>query len=261
MARLIAFCEASADFRTASELIDRVLRDEGPAWLADLIDEHPDSIRTWHACGGDRAFFDVHAWRECAKQLSIRIPHGHFGGRPGGAGAMMARTLFQIVRELNRRAEVDETIDVVVLVWDMDDQADERRRGLTAARDEARTWAPFDIVVGCANPMREAWVLAGFDPADDDEQVCLEATRGDLGFSPSEQAHRLDAKDEQAKLSSKRVLRGLVGVAPDREARCWRETPLEILRERGESSGLREYLDEVRDRLLPRCGTRKRTGL
>ena len=252
MAKLIAFCEAAADFRTASGLLDRVLREEGPPWIADLIDEHPDAVRIWHLDGAGRAFFDVHAWRAYVKQLSIRVPHGHFDGRPGGAGALMARTVFQIVRALNRRPN-EEAIEAVVLVWDMDDQPDARRGGLTSARTEARCWAAFEIVLGCANPMREAWVLAGFDPAHDDERARLEAARRELGFSPSEHAHRLDAKDEQAKLSAKRVLRALVDGDPEREARCWSETPLETLRARGEASGLREYLDEVSQLVLPRC--------
>lgn len=251
--RLIAFCEAAADFRTASGLLDRILRDEGPSWIADLLDDHPDSVRTWHLDREGRAFFDVHAWRACAEHLSVRVPHGHFGGRPGGAGALMARTIFHIVRALNRRPN-EEAIEAVVLVWDMDDQLDARRGGLSIARAEARSWATFEIVLGCVNPKREAWVLAGFDPLHDDERDRLEAARRELGFSPIEQAHRLDAKDEQAKLNAKRVLQALVGGDPDREARCWCETALETLRARGEASGLREYLDEVRQLVLPRCG-------
>lgn len=254
MPRLIAFCEADADFRTASGLLDRVLREEGPAWIADLIDAHPDSVRTWHLEREGRSFFKVHDLREYVKQLSIRVPHGHFGGRPGGAGALMARTVFHIARELNRRSSAEEEIEAVVLVWDMDDQADARREGLSIARAEARSWATFEIVLGCANPMREAWVLAGFDPVHDDEHARLDAARRELGFSPSEQAHRLDAKDEQAKLSAKRVLRALVDGDPDREERCWCETPLAALRTRGQESGLRDYLDEVRRLVVPRCG-------
>jgi hypothetical protein len=250
--RLIAFCEAPADFRTASGLLDRVLRQDGPSWIADLIGDHPDSVRTWHADNEGRAFFDLHRLDGYVKQLSIRVPHGHFGGRPGGAGALMARNAFHIVRELNRRLK-DEAIEAVVLVWDMDDQPDARCKGLSRARAEARSWAKFEIVLGCANPMREAWVLAGFDPADDDERGRLDAARRELGFSPSEQAHRLDAKDEQAKLSAKRILRTLVDDDPDREARCWRETSLETLQARGGPSGLREYLDELRQLVLPRC--------
>lgn len=252
--RLIAFCEADADFRTASGLLDRVLREEGPAWVADLIDEHPDSVRTWHRDSEGRVFADVHTWREYARRLSVRIPHGHFDGRPGGAGALMARTIFHIVRALNRRPDED-AIEVVVLVWDMDDQPDARREALVRARIEARSWATFAIVLGCPNPMREAWILAGFEPADEDERARFEAAQRELGFSPSEQAHRLVAKDEQAKLSPKRVLRALIGDDRAREARCWSEASLEVLQARGEKSGLGEYLDELRRFVLPRCGT------
>jgi hypothetical protein len=67
-----------------------------------------------------------------------------------------------------------------------------------------------------------------------------------------EQAHRLNAKDERAKLSAKRVLGLLVDGDLEREARCWLETSLETLRARGEESGLREYLDEVRQLALQR---------
>jgi hypothetical protein len=92
--RFIAFCEAAADFRIASDLVDRVLREEGPPWIADLIDEHPGSVRTWHLDNEGRLFFDLHGLNRYVKQLSIRVPHGHFGGRPGEAGALMGRTSF-----------------------------------------------------------------------------------------------------------------------------------------------------------------------
>ncbi len=116
---------------------------------------------------------------------------------------------------------------------------------MAGARTEARSWATFEIVLGCANPMREAWVLAGFEPGSDNERGRLDAGRRELGFSPSEQAHRLDAKDERAKLSAKRVLGLLVNGDLERASRCWLETSLETLRARGEERGLREYLEEV----------------
>lgn len=246
MTRLIAFCESPGDFRVAADLVDRVFREEGPSWVADLIGEHPDAVRSWHPSERG-AFFDVHTLRKQAKDLGVPIPHGHFNGRPGGAGALMARTVFHIVRALNRRASESEAIRVVVLVWDMDQQSSDRRRGLRDARDEAQTWASFQIVIGCPDPEREAWVLAGFEPIDDAERVRLENARRQLGFSPTEQAHRLVPHDDLPK----RVLHALVNGDPEREARCWRETPLDLLWERGEHSGLREYLDEVRRHILP----------
>jgi hypothetical protein len=78
--------------------------------------------------------------------------------------------------------------------------------------------------------------------------------RRELGFSPTMDAHRLDSNDEQAKRSSKRVLRILTLDDRDRERRCWTETPLETLRARGAAAGLSDFLDEVKQHLVPLCG-------
>jgi hypothetical protein len=37
----------------------------------------------------------------------------------------------------------------------------------------------------------------------------------------------------------------------EREERCWKETALATLQERGEQTYLKEFLAEVKDRLLP----------
>jgi hypothetical protein len=47
------------------------------------------------------------------------------------------------------------------------------------------------------------------------------------------------------------VLRVLVGDNPEREERCWKQTPLDTLHERGTQTGLDEYLHEVRQHLVP----------
>jgi hypothetical protein len=46
-ARWVMFCEARGDFRTASGLVDRVLRARGAAWLRDLLDGFPETVRAW----------------------------------------------------------------------------------------------------------------------------------------------------------------------------------------------------------------------
>jgi hypothetical protein len=111
--RLVAFCEAPADFQIASDLIDRVLREEGPSWVGDVMDAASDEIRSWRGDGAGRAFFDIHKLRDYTRELSVRVPHGHFGGRPGAAGALMARTVFSIVRMLTK---IDGPIDGVVVI-------------------------------------------------------------------------------------------------------------------------------------------------
>ena len=246
--QLFVFCEAPADFRIASELVDRMLRESGPAWLGDLLEVAPEAVRSWHGDSDERTFFDIHKLDAYARRLSVRVPHGHFDGRPGRAGAAMARTVFAILRKLVQNGTV---VDAVLVMWDMDDRPAERRMGLEQARSEATKWAVFRIVFGCPNAMREAWVLGGFDPEGDQEEQCMKELRRELGFSPNEEAHRLDASDEQARRSAKRVLRQLTGGDHQREARCWNQTPLATLRKRGGETGLRAYLDEITQHLVP----------
>ncbi len=250
LVRLLVFCEAEGDFRTAAGLVDRVLREEGPAWVADLIDAHPEAIREWIGDGLGPQFFDVHDLSHYEKTLKVLVPQGHFDGKPRAPDARMARRALYIAREVRKR----QAVDAVLIVRDMDDQGKERRVGLDQARVEARRWAPFAIVVGWADPMREAWVLAGFEPESDEERDRVRKLREKLGFHPCEAAHELGAKNEQAKRSSKRVLGKLTLDDKDREARCWTHAPLDWLRSRGEQSGLRAFLDEVKEHVVPLCG-------
>jgi hypothetical protein len=246
--KVAVFCEAESDFRTATGLVDRVLREEGPTWVAEVVDAAPNAVREWIGESPDRSFFDVHRLAAYAKEHGVRVPQGHFAGEPGAADALMARTIFVLAR----RWAKDDGVHAVLVIRDMDDQGDERRKGLGQARTEAARWASFVIVLGCADPMREAWVLAGFEPESDEERERLIAVRKELGFHPAETAHALDAKDERAKRSAKRVLRALVGGDGEREARCWTEAPLDRLHARGERSGLKDFLDQVKERLVPR---------
>lgn len=248
--KLVAFCESAGDFRLVSGLVDRVLRESGPAWVVDGL-ETPEVIRTWQPDGLGRAYFDVHRLDTYVDKLKVRVLHGHFDGRPGGAGALMARTAFLIVRALHRQAP-DEPIEAIVLVWDVDVQSENRPAGVKAARDEARRWAPFQIICGFPDPEREAWVLAGFEPCDDDEQTCLEALRRELGFSPVLQAVELRAKQPGHPRDIKRVLRELTRGDHEREERCWTEPALETLRARGKDTGLAAFLAEVDEILVPR---------
>ncbi|WP_437580579.1 hypothetical protein [Sorangium sp. So ce887] len=257
--RLLIFCEAPADFRTTSALVDRVLREEGPDWVADLLPSHPESVFQWANDGPGKDFFDIHKLDLYRRQLgNVRFPQGHFDGEPGAPGAQLARNAFTIVRELVRR-EPSTAIDAVFIVWDMDDQGDLRRRGLAQARAEASRWASFRTVLGCPDPMREAWVLAGFEPESDEECARMDELRRELGFCPCDDAHRLHAKDERAKLSPKRVVHLLTAGDFERETRCSTDAPLAHLRERGLASGLRVFLEEVKEHVVPLFSTARKS--
>lgn len=57
--RLLVFCEAPADFRTTSALVVRMLHEEGPAWVADLLPSHPEAVFQWANDGPGKDFFDL----------------------------------------------------------------------------------------------------------------------------------------------------------------------------------------------------------
>jgi hypothetical protein len=247
--RLVAFCESPADFRLAAGLVDLVLRQLGAAWVVDSFDA-PDVIRTWQPDGFGHAYFDIHCLTQYTDELRVRSVRGHFNGQPGGAGASMARKAFLIAQALRKRAP-DEPIDVVVFIWDTDQQRTERPAGVRAARDDARKWKLFQIACGFPDPEREAWVLAGFDPCDDAERQSLEKLHRDLGFSPVLHAIRLRDPNDGAPRNIKRVLGVLTGGDPDREQRCWTEPSLSMLRDRGGETGLAAFLDELVVALVP----------
>lgn len=259
--RLLAFCEAPADFQLAAGLIDRVLREQGPSWVADNF-EAPEVIRVWQPDPSGLAYFDLHDLNRYMDRFGVRPVRGYFGrrpggaggGRPGGAGSSMMRKALQIARALSQQ-QPDTPLDAVVLVWDADDQPDERLAGVTLARDDARDdprrWLSFRIVLGLPDPEREAWVLAGFEPDDDAERALLAALQEELGFSPVLEAVRLRDKAAGAARNIKRVLAALLRGDPDREERCWTEPPLANLRHRGAETGLAAFLEEIEQNLLP----------
>lgn len=248
--KLILFCEARADGHMATNLVDRVLRDAGPAWVSDLMDHDPTLVRTWSNDHQQRAFFDVHAINKYMQQHKVRPLLGHFDGKPGAPGAQMARNIFSLVRALDKSSTPDAPHNAVILVWDMDDQGKLRREGLEQARTEASTWAPFRIVYGCPDPEHETWLLASFEAETEEERTKLAQLRQDLGFCPVREAHRADATQDGAKKNPKRIADELMGTDPDRRARCLTR-PVDKLREVGSNSGLTTFLDEVRERIVP----------
>ncbi|MEP7123525.1 MAG: hypothetical protein ABJE95_21535 [Byssovorax sp.] len=191
---------------------------------------------------------NVHRVYKYAHAGSIRLPHNRFDGRSAAAGYLMARTAFLVARQ---EAKERGSIDAVILVWDADDQGDARRDGLDQARTIARLDEQFRVVLGCPDMEREAWVLAGFEPDHETEQQRLDEERRGLGFCPSAEAHRLRDNDDNALRSPKRALAALTAGDSSREERCWTEAPLDRLEQRGGSSGLKAFLDDVGRELVP----------
>jgi hypothetical protein len=189
----IVVCEARADFLTSSELADRVLCDSID-WVEPEMLEHHRSYKG-HASEGP--FLTWMRVKTLARDLGIR-PRGFIGGEPADLDAAQAR------RSLIFIESKWPGMDAVLLIRD-DDRRVDRRRGL----EQARAVSPLHdrIVIGLAHTKRECWVLAGFEPCNDQERALLAEIRQELGFDPREQAEQLTAIHDHDKRSAKRVLR------------------------------------------------------
>ncbi|HSK77580.1 MAG TPA: hypothetical protein VLQ45_14105 [Thermoanaerobaculia bacterium] len=235
---LAVVCEAAGDLRICADLADRVLTEE-----IDWID--PDNLhmyRSWRGLEETDSHLEWHWVSRLAKQKGLK-PHGHFRDEPGDLDARMARKALLLLLKESTRVP-----DAVLLIRDSDGLT-ERRRGLEQARDSS-PWA-FPVVLGVAHTKRECWVLAGFEAQTEAEEKVLAELRRELGFDPRLNAEDLSAAEAGALRNAKRVLERLLQGSPDRERICWMECEVETLRERGRLSGLSEYLDEVRARLVP----------
>jgi hypothetical protein len=247
--RLLAFCEAAGDFEVGACLADRIFREEGPVWLRELLEHAPlEERREWTGARERETFTPWSAVGDLATKLGVRPPPGFFDGKPAGMDERAARKALAIARHL-RKGKVP--IDGVLLLRDGDSKP-ERRESLDRARMQAAAIDPgIVVVIGLPQHEREAWLLAGFEPLDDDERRLVEEIRTEVGFDPRTRAHHLDAIHDADKRSCKRVLGKLTRDDPEREVACYTATPLSTLRERGVGSGLAAFLDEISKHLLP----------
>ena len=251
MTLFVVVAESDADARIAQDLADRVVYDQTDTWCDE---SHIETVRSWADLEGTtREQGDADAeeriftkWSDVKKLFAKRGGRflGHTSYGSGSIDSAQSRKAIQLF-ETRRRAIVRDAAHAraLILVRDMDNQP-ERRKGMNQAR-EMHDAKPFDIIIGAANPKREAWVLNGFEPKNDDEERALKQERRKLGSNPRRTAHTLAASQTGAKRNEKRVVDALVS-SPEREAECWKSTDLDILRERGTKTGLTDFLDELR---------------
>jgi len=245
--KVILVCEAAADGELASCLVERSLRHHGPRWFDDLP-------QVADLCGFEGSKSDDHTlWTELDsvyRRSAGRPLHGRRSG-PYSLAATKAILL----------AERENKLWGLILMVDLDRES-ERRTTLMNLRENAATQA-FEILLATPNPEREAWVLHGFEPANEREKRKLQALKRSLGFDPRFEPQKLrdDARRAATRRDIKQVLDHLVDSDRERERRCWEETSLDALDARGEASHLREFLVEIRDGLLPKIvGGKERAG-
>lgn len=227
--------EAARDARVVQSLIERVACEKhGENVTVDLVGPstgHPPRFVVWRDLP------------KVMRQHKVKPWHGNFGGQPKAPDGGAAANALRVAREWLKQKGHD--ADIVVLQRDMDKQP-ERAVGLAQARDE-RILEPAKVVLGVATPKVEAWALcaAVIDPEDSELQERFENVRAELGSDPRAISHQLDASDETAKRSAKRVLEALLGKDdPAYEPLC-STTPMKELHERGKDNGLAMFLEDL----------------
>ncbi|WP_437715080.1 hypothetical protein WMF45_00860 [Sorangium sp. So ce448] len=164
--------EDNGHHAAVTRLTDRVL--EGRVeWFQP---ETRDELRGWRGPTQVHAYWALKNAFHDARSLGLPI-RGDFGGEPAQLEAGMIRA--QLL--LWKRAHLGgERIDVVFIARDTDG-----KRRLAGAQQAAShgDWE-FRIVLAYPEPEIEAWYIAGFEPATEDERARAEEQKLQLGFSP-----------------------------------------------------------------------------
>jgi hypothetical protein len=234
---IILVVEGNSDVRVLRGFAERALGEQSADFSPDLL--------TWR--GLDEQSSSLY-WDDTDKEAKARriAPIlGYFNGLPAKTYATRARIALTLCHRANPLA--------VVLVCDADHQP-ERLAGLQQAR-ESHFSKKYPIAVAVANPCREAWVLAGFEPQNQQEQQALAALHKELDFNPAQMPERLREKKQSGDArNAKRVLEALGLGELERERLCWLVTAYDQLQKNGNKCGLTGYLNEVRQYIPPLLG-------
>jgi hypothetical protein len=256
MIEFVVIVESSADARTATKLADRVLV-ENIDWL------EPEMLEHHFQWSGLEAGTDNSCWKyinhiiEREKKSGFQPPRflrrdkqGQKTLQPDGANTIKILNLVSYLQKTRQ-------IKAVLLIRDLDNQP-QRREGIEQARSEhINRQHKLEIIIGTADRMREAWVLNGFIPSNQEEERILQEITTQLTFNPCEESHRLRNSLTKADRlrNPKVVVEKLTGGRMQREQQCWEETSLEYLREKGDRTGLTAYIKEIEARLIPIIGS------
>jgi hypothetical protein len=249
MREFIVIVEDIADARTATTLAERILV-EKVDWLERdqlqyLFQWRGLEENTKHSC-----WKDIKSITERAKESGIKLPLTRSKeGKFDGAASIKILTLVRYLQKDRNRQ-----IKAVLFIRDSDNQP-KRRESIEQARSgHVNREFKLEIIIGIADRMREAWVLNGFIPLNEEEKQSLVAIKKQLNFDPCEESHRLRSnsfEEPDRARNPKVVLTELTGGSKLREQQCWEDSSLELLQRRGRDTGLTDYLQEIEQSLIP----------
>lgn len=255
----ILIVEAEADYRIAVGIAERVLQENAPyTWIAENLQDQPEILFSWAGLEdgvGFSCWSDFEAIANRFKEEGYRFPrfNGQFSDGPTNLDYPMARNIVYLINQY-LKINKNRNIGAIVLIRDEDNQS-ERFATLCRLRDDlTRKGSQMPIIIGVAIPKREAWVLNGYEAQTAEEKQILQDIKKRIDLDPCLEAHRLRGKSNQPGTEDrdiKRILQALTQDDSSREEQCWQETPLDILIERGQKTGLSQYIEEVEHHLLP----------
>jgi hypothetical protein len=191
----------------------------------------------WRRPTAADSYWKITRATEIARALGLPL-RGSFSSKPTELEAVMYRAQLLVWKHLHLHGE---PIDVGFMARDTDHKP----------RLEGAQWAvksgewEFDVILVFPHPEVECWAIASFEPRSKAEKDCVKKLARELTFSPTDEPHRLTSKTRAERTDAKRILDELLA----RRARWddeWLELDLEKLRSRGQSSGLADFVDQVR---------------
>lgn len=209
------------------------------AFLGQHIDWFDPSLICWCGQLQGEAYLPWKYVKTRAKECGIK-KHGKFTGE------------LQTGEKAHRLMKLAHECDAFEVVFYLRDSDGDSSRLSSLRQAIPQTTSSPPNLVGVAHHKIEAWALSCFVVRCEVEQAHLRLLRGELGFDPTERAAQLDATDDYAKKSAKRVLGVLCSDDPERRANCYScVEDWDDAARRGAETGLGEFIRALRDRLYP----------
>jgi hypothetical protein len=248
MPTLIAVvAEAREDAEVCVGLTKRVVAES--AMTPDWIREDPEQLAEELRFAGlepETEFTQRRRIRAIAEERAL--PHKRAIQRLRSFGSPIGEDFADTWKVVALAALDDRNFDAVIVSRDTDGISER----WDSWKEVRNTSGPKPLVILAAQHCKlEAWLLNGFVPKDEADTGRLREEKSSLGFDPVRKAERLTAKADQAKKSAKRVLKRVTDDNPGRRRNCWEQTDLMLLRENGERTGLKEFLDAVEASVIP----------
>jgi hypothetical protein len=278
-AHFLIFAEDHLCYRLATELADRVVKERAPDdWLRELFasDAMREEARRWGPIRPEH----TKSWTTSSDlkddlTLSLGLDVRVDGKRPSGK-VLQAQRAYQMARVARQQRRLTHVALVITLDTDKVPHIHDQMRKLVDELNQKNGKHPLPVVLALPEPESNAWVVAGFEPADSKEKDRHHQARQDLGFDPVTAPHRLNSTTSQSSYEgragseaararlrdAKHLCEHLLGEIPEpvggRGEACWLDTPLTALETRATEAGLARFVVEVLEHLVPVLGGRTR---